>query len=167
MRLKVNPADAEDVVATVFMSALASIFSGETPAEFRAWLMTITRRRIADYHRAGGLAAGLDLFDPTAGGDDEGALRTEPAAEGEIERAETELVLVELLQGLGDGHRLVVDLYVIEGHSAAECAERVNGQLGDALDDPMTEANVHQIASRFRTALRAALAGEGAGAAHG
>jgi RNA polymerase sigma factor (sigma-70 family) len=157
--LKVDPVDADDLVAEVFMSALKSAFGGATPAELRAWLLTITKRRIADYHRSGGLAGGFELIDPTGGDEEEARRRPEPAHEGEAGAVETELVLDGLLDGLGDAHRLVVELYVVNGFSARECVERVNGQLGDSLDDPMTEANVHQIGSRFRANLRAALGG--------
>jgi DNA-directed RNA polymerase specialized sigma24 family protein len=45
-------------------------------------------------------------------------------------------------------HRAVIDLVVFEGRSAAEAASAV---------DAMTEANVHQIVSRFRRALRGEL----------
>ncbi len=165
--LKVSRSDADDLVATVFMSVLNSIFSGQTPAEFRAWLMTITKRRIADYHRSGGFAAGMELFDPTGSDEETTQGPAEPSSGGEIERAEAGMLIQEMLTELGEAHRLVVQLYVLEGHAAAECCDRVNSQLGASLTDPMTEANVHQIASRFRATLREALAGGSPEAAHG
>ena len=49
-------------------------------------------------------------------------------------------------------HQKVVDLVVFQGWSAAEAVRAVPG---------MTEANVHQIVSRFRRALRGELEGGG------
>jgi RNA polymerase sigma factor (sigma-70 family) len=158
--LKVDPTDADDVVAEIFISAIRSVFSGATPAELRAWLLTITKRRIADYHRSGGLAAGFELIDPTGGDEDERRAGPEATDEGEIGRLEVELVTERMIAGLSDGHRRVVELYVLEGRSAQDVCERINGQHGGSGADPMTEPNFHQIASRFRAALRAALAGE-------
>ena len=43
-------------------------------------------------------------------------------------------------------HRLVVDSYVFGAHTAAEAAALVG--------DGMTEANVHQIASRFQARVK-------------
>ena len=48
-------------------------------------------------------------------------------------------------------HRRVIDLYVLGPHSAAEAAELVGGG--------MTEANVHQIASRFQRRFKELLDG--------
>ena len=44
----------------------------------------------------------------------------------------------------------------LAGYGAKETAERVNNSFPD-LDPPMTEANVHQITSRFREDLRGSL----------
>jgi DNA-directed RNA polymerase specialized sigma24 family protein len=49
-------------------------------------------------------------------------------------------------------HQHVVDLVVFEDQSAAEAARALDG---------MTEANVHQIVSRFRRALRSELEAHG------
>ncbi len=50
--IKVPHADAEDVASEVFISAMKSAFDGTSVGEFVNWLQTITKRRIADYHRA-------------------------------------------------------------------------------------------------------------------
>jgi DNA-directed RNA polymerase specialized sigma subunit len=45
-----------------------------------------------------------------------------------------------------DRHRRVIDLYVFGPHSASETAERVG--------DGMSEANVHQISSRYQKRVK-------------
>ena len=46
-----------------------------------------------------------------------------------------------------------MDLFVIDGYDATETAEKVNNAFPD-LNPPMSDQNVHQIASRFRRDLR-------------
>ena len=50
-RLKIPPADVEDVAGEALATAIKSSFDGQSRGEFRVWLNTIIRRRIADYHR--------------------------------------------------------------------------------------------------------------------
>ena len=69
----------------------------------------------------------------------------DPAADGAVEVRD---VIERVRAKLSAEHRQVVDSYVLDGHSARETAEQVPG---------MTEANVHQIGSRFRSALKAEL----------
>jgi len=133
VRLKVPSADVEDVTADVIYSAVRSAFSGASVGEFVSWLDTITRRRIADYHRARQdppVAPDFDLVDPSA----DGLVETQDA----IER---------VLAQLSEAHRAVVLRHVLDGVPAREVAV----QLG------VGEDNVAQIASRFRRRLRAAL----------
>jgi DNA-directed RNA polymerase specialized sigma24 family protein len=125
--LKVPPASVEDVTSDVLVSAIQSAFDGVSEGEFAVWLRTITARRIADFHRR-----------PVA--------RTVPLDDLELEAPGDGLILVSdavdrVLGRLSDSHRQVVELVVFEGRSAGE----VSG---------ISAANVHQIASRFRRALR-------------
>jgi RNA polymerase sigma factor (sigma-70 family) len=141
-RLKLPDPDVADVVSETLASAIASAFDGSSVGEFKSWLHTILSRRIADYHDA---RTRRPKTAPLAGehlGDDEvwGAEPSEPFegdalhARGCLEQAYCELER--------DSHRAVIDLYVLRAHSAAETAELVG--------ESMTEANVHQIASRFQ-----------------
>ncbi len=122
------PSDAvEDVTGEVLVSAIQAAFDGSSIGEFAVWLRTITARRIADFHRR-----------PVA--------RTVPFEDLELEAPGDGLILVSdavdrVLGRLSDSHRQVVELVVFEGRSAGE----VSG---------ISAANVHQIASRFRRALR-------------
>ena len=54
-------------------------------------------------------------------------------------------------------HRAVVLIERFEDPPHAEIAERVNRQFGLSKDDLMSEDNVAQICSRFRTRFRDAL----------
>ena len=65
-----------------------------------------------------------------------------------------------MLAGYSDHHRRVVELKCFDRYSSKETAERVNQEFPN-LDTPMTAANVDQIASRFRAALRRELGEDG------
>lgn len=125
--LKVPAASVEDVTADVLVSAIQSAFDGVSTGQFAVWLRTITARRIADFHRRP-------------------APRTVPLELVEVEAPEEGVVALEdaldrVLARLSDEHRRVVEAVVFEGLPAAEI-------------DGVSAANVHQITSRFRRALR-------------
>ena len=141
-RLKLPESDVADVVSETLASAIASAFDGSSVGEFKSWLHTILSRRIADYHDARTRTPKTAPLPGEHLGDNEvwGAEPSEPFegdalhARGCLEQAYRELDR--------DSHRTVIDLYVLQAHSAADTAELIgNG---------MTEANVHQIASRFQ-----------------
>ena len=67
---------------------------------------------------------------------------------------DTESVIEQAMDELSGPHRAVVEFYVFEGLSAKETADQVNMSCKDELTQPMTDANVHQIAKRFRERLR-------------
>jgi RNA polymerase sigma factor (sigma-70 family) len=144
VRMKVPREHVEDVTADIVASAIQSAFDGTSVGEFRAWLATITRRRIADYHRrAEKMPATVPLVpdpDEASGGD--------PAAASEEGLVETRDIVERVLAGLSEAHRRVIELVVFEASTASQVAQEVPG---------MREDNVHQIVSRFRRALRRAL----------
>lgn len=144
VRMKVPRAHVEDVTAEIVTSAIQSAFDGTSIGEFRSWLATITKRRIADHHRrAEKSPATLPLVsDP----DETGAL--DPPAASEEGLVETQDAVERVLAGLSQAHRSVIELVLFEGRSATQAAQEVPG---------MREDNVHQIVSRFRRALRRAL----------
>jgi DNA-directed RNA polymerase specialized sigma24 family protein len=125
--LKVPPAAVEDVTSDVLVSALQSAFDGSSEGEFHVWLRTITQRRIADFHRRAG-AATVGLEDVVVEAPEEGVIGVTDAVE-------------RVLARVGAEHRRVVELVVFEGRAASEV-------------DGVSAANVHQITSRFRRALR-------------
>jgi DNA-directed RNA polymerase specialized sigma24 family protein len=141
-RLKLPEPDVADVVSETLASAIASAFDGSSVGEFKSWLHTILSRRIADYHDARTRTPKTAPLPAEHLGDDEvwGREPSEPFegdalhARGCLETAYSELDR--------DSHRAVIDLYVLQAHNAADTAALIgNG---------MTEANVHQISSRFQ-----------------
>jgi RNA polymerase sigma factor (sigma-70 family) len=144
VRMKVPRAHVEDVTGDVVASAIQSAFVGTSVGEFGAWLATITKRRIADYHRR---VEKTPATVPLVPDPDEAGAR-HPAAASEEGLVETQDIVERVLARLSEAHRRVVELVVFEGCTASEAAREVQG---------MREDNVHQIVSRFRRALRRAL----------
>jgi RNA polymerase sigma factor (sigma-70 family) len=146
-RLKLRTdADAEEVAAEAVASAIASAFDGRSVGEFRSWLHTILSRRIADWWEAREQKLDKTVLPGEHEGDDE-VWGREPSVgfEGDA------LFARECIRGaLGEfddqRHRRVIELYLFGPHAAAETAELVG--------DEMTEANVHQIASRFQRRVK-------------
>ena len=135
------PAEAIDEVAeTVLLSALTSSFDGTSAGEFRAWLTTIIKRRIADYHRSPKSEVRLvPLPDEHEGHDEVWGRRASVPFVGEA--IDVERALDQAKRELNPDHLEVVGLYVFDDLPAAEVAAGVEG---------ISEANVHKIAQRFR-----------------
>jgi RNA polymerase sigma factor (sigma-70 family) len=148
--LRVPREDVDDVACDAIASALTAAFDGTSAGEFRSWLATIVKRRIADYHRKVQRTLDQVVLDPTGGEAGEGAVPWEADESGYVE---VQVILQDLLDALDPAHREAIRLYVFEDRPAGEVAARMDG---------MTEANVHQIASRFRRdLLRRLEAGDG------
>jgi RNA polymerase sigma factor (sigma-70 family) len=146
-RLKLpSLADAEEVAGEAVASAIASAFDGKSVGEFRSWLHTILGRRIADHLEARKRRPRTAQL-PSEHVADEDVWGAEPSVEFEGEALSAQDCLRQAYEELENGrHRRVIDLYVLGPHAAAETAELVgNG---------MTEANVHQIASRFHRRVK-------------
>lgn len=140
--LKVPPEHVQEVADQALESAFMSAFDGTSQGEFRHWLHRITARRIADYHRA---RASEPEIEPLQ----------DHHADEDIGRPEA---LIELQDAVGHAyrelnaaHRRVIENYVFDDCSATTVARRAC----------MTEANVHQIASRFRQRVRELLSDSG------
>jgi DNA-directed RNA polymerase specialized sigma24 family protein len=128
--MKVPAQDVDDVTDEILAKALFSTFDGSYGGQFGSWMNTITQRAIADYHRRG-----------------PGRLKAEPLDERdaapEDDEVETGDALERTLAALNPEHRRVIDLW-LRGYGAQEI-------------DGVSDANVHQIVSRFRRALRGQL----------
>lgn len=145
-RLKLPDHDVEDVVAETIASAVASAFGGSSIGEFRSWMHTILSRRIADYHDARSRSLKTTSLPSEHQGEDE-VWGQEPGVpfEGDAQHAR-DCVRLAYMELENDRHRRVIDLYVFGAHSAAETAELVG--------DGMSEANVHQISSRYQKRVK-------------
>jgi DNA-directed RNA polymerase specialized sigma24 family protein len=129
--MKVPPQDVDDITDEIVAKALLSAFGGTSGGQFGSWMNTIAQRAIADYHRRGpGRLATEPLEDRDLAAPDEQAVETADAVE-------------RVLAGLSDEHRRVVE-QSLSGFAASEI-------------EGVSDANVHQIVSRFRRALRGQL----------
>jgi len=164
---KLPEQEIEDVADEVIESAIRSSFDGAHPGQFGAWLKRIAHRRVADYHAAESRRPKQAPLPDEHEGDEEiwgvGGRIPDPTQEV-VERSIVEQALGEL----GEVHRRVVELagpqdLGFEQRTGKETARQVNDQLSDEIDDPMTEANVHQILSRFRKRLAELLDDDGGG----
>lgn len=143
--LKVPRAAAEDMAATALESAIKSAFDGVSVGELRSWLHTILARRIAEHYRSKeGRPRLVALISEHP--EDEAVWGFEPSvdpADGTV--VDVRRAVATAYAELSEGHRAVVDLYVLSEYSAAEAA----AGTGEG------ENNVHQIGSRFRKRVRA------------
>ena len=129
--MKVPPQDVDDVTDEILAKAIVSAFDGTSGGQFGSWMNTITLRAIADHYRRG-----------------PGRVATEPLEDREVpapaeDAVEARDALRRVLDALSDDHRRVVELW-LQGFAAPEI-------------DGVSDANVHQIVSRFRRALRGQL----------
>ncbi len=126
--------DVEDVVGTVFESALKSSFEGTQPGQFGAWLREIAHRRATDYHRSAERRPDEEPLPEEHEREEEiwGAAGEVPdPTEAIIERSVSDQALAEL----GEVHRRVIELagpvdLGFDGRPAKETASMINDQLG-------------------------------------
>ncbi len=128
--MKVPAQDVDDVTDEILAKALSSTFDGSHGGQFGSWMNTITQRSIADYHRRGPGRVKADPLDE----------RDAAPAGDEVETGDA---LERTLAALNPEHRRVIDLW-LRGYGEQEI-------------DGVSDANVHQIVSRFRRALRGQL----------
>lgn len=163
--------EVDDVVAEVIESAIKSSFDAKETGQFVAWLRRIAQRRVADYLDARSRRPGAaPLAEEHEGEEDIWGLGGEvPDPTQEIvERSVVEQALGEL----NEVHRRVVELagpqdLGFEQRPGKETAQLINDQLSGRLSDPMSEANVHQILSRFRKRLAELLGSDDGGPSDG
>lgn len=141
VRLKVPREHVEDVAADALVRAIKASFDGRSVGEFRSWLNTIIRRTIADWYQA---RASRPREEPLVS-EGEDAPTREPWEADDTGYVETQMLIDQCLEELSDAHRRTVEIVVLQGRPARDAEAEVGG---------MTQANAHQIASRFRTRLR-------------
>ena len=150
-RLKLPESEVEQVAGEALESAIASAFDGRSVGEFRSWLHTILSRRIADYWQKRERTVKTEKLVSEHRGAEE-VWGEEPSVGFEGEELHAQECVRNALDELPEAHREVVRLYVFGPDSAAAVVERVG--------DGMTEANVHQISSRYQRRVKELL-GEG------
>jgi DNA-directed RNA polymerase specialized sigma24 family protein len=146
--LKAPAYAVDDIAGDALASAVGAAFDGHSVGQFHAWLRTIVDRSVANFFRRQERRPKEVPLAPGGGADGGEGWEAEPEVPSDAGYAETCSIAGALLDGLNDTHRLVVERYVFDGLTAAETAAGIDG---------MTEANVHQIAKRYRDDLRAQL----------
>ena len=149
---KVPRHEVDELAHVAMLSAITSTLDGRTIGEFRSWLFTIVKYRIADHYRKGRLEE-QPLYEE---GDERAP--TVPGVEDGVSAVDLSAAIEEAMEGLGDAHRRVVEIAILDDQPAKLTAEMVNAEFDDGLPTPMSENNVHKIASRYRTRLREVLA---------
>jgi DNA-directed RNA polymerase specialized sigma24 family protein len=145
--------DAEDVAMRVIADIFKAAFEGQAVGEAVNFINRILQRRIADWYKTRKETEEL----PEEQSDDE-RKRPDAAVSGDgtgvVDVADVVAQVYARLES--DHHRQAVDDYVFDGYNARETCDRVNNAYPE-LDPPMSEQNVHKIASRFRKELRSEL----------
>jgi DNA-directed RNA polymerase specialized sigma24 family protein len=147
---KVPAEDTEAVVDSVIESAgFAALmgnaqFKGSTRGQYRAWLSTIIKRRIADFWREP-IRANERLALAEDIGNDEDKLGVQLVQRHDADAVVARIVVQDTLARLRPDHAHAMWLVEIGGFSAEEAARRIPG---------MTCTNVYKIRERFRNALR-------------
>ena len=107
---RVPPADAEDLMQDVFLSAMNRLGTLRAAAAFPGWLASIARHRALDHFREARKFAPLD----------ERAARS-PATDGAGAAA---LEVLELIRSLPEAYRETLILRLVEGMTGPEIAAR-------------------------------------------
>ena len=139
----------DELTREVLVRAVGAAFDGRSVGEFRSWLNTIVQRTVADWYRTRERRVQETPLPEEHDGDEVWSAASR--VEDETGAVELRMVVDEVIATLPDAHREVIDLYVFDGFTASEVCARISS---------MSEANVHQIASRFRGALRERLEGD-------
>ncbi len=141
-----NEADAADVTQACFVSAWRGRHRFD-PARgaLPAWLVTITRRRIADHwsernrRPAAYQSDGLGAADPVG----------EPGVfDHQLDRVLDSVVLADAMNDLGERQRRIVGLAFFEGLTHGEIAQRLDLPLGTVKSD------IRRSLERMRTRMK-------------
>jgi RNA polymerase sigma-70 factor, ECF subfamily len=103
---RVPPADAEDMVQDVFISAMKQLAGLRSPAAFPGWLAAIARNRAMDYFRGSRDCLPLDEKRPAA---------------SEVEDA---FLVLDAVRRLPEAYRETLILRLVEGMTGPEIALR-------------------------------------------
>ncbi len=131
---RVAPADADDLVQEVFLTAMKQIAKLREPEKFGAWLAAMARNRSNDLLRRSARSTELP---------EEIAVREQASAEAEAAHA------LRVIQELPEAYRETLVLRLVEGMTGPEIAERTG------LTPDSVRVNLH----RGMKALRARLEG--------
>jgi RNA polymerase sigma factor (sigma-70 family) len=131
-----NSADAEDILQDAFIKVFDKIFQFKSEGSFEGWIRKIvvnTALKKYSLRRYEKEVVGYELKDR-----DESSM--DPSAYSHL----SEKDLLNLINTLPDGYRLVFNLYVIEGYQHDEIAEMLNIQPGTSRSQLVKARNMLQ-----------------------
>ncbi len=138
----------DQVAGLAFVDSVAAIigFRGGTPPEARGLVIRIARRRIADFHRKGR----VDTVALEWEGEDGELKSLVPGRLAEQGALDAWSLIEQALAERNELHRRVIELFFFDDLPGKQIVEQINRHEKPEGDDPLTEDNVNQIASRFR-----------------
>ncbi|MBZ5506334.1 MAG: sigma-70 family RNA polymerase sigma factor [Acidobacteriia bacterium] len=130
---RIPPAEVEDLVQEVFLSALRKLKDLREPAAFGSWVAMIARNRAADFYR--------DRLESTELTENHAS--SSPGAPARIDA----VTVLEVIQGLPEAYRETLVLRLVEGMTGPEIAERTG------LGHGSVRVNLHRGMELLREAL--------------
>lgn len=130
--VRVMPADADDLVQEVFLTAMRELGKLREPEKFGGWLATIARNRSNDFLRRAGRSAEMP---------EEISVRESASAEAEAAAA------LNTIRELPEAYRETLMLRLVEGMTGPEIAQRT-GLTADSV-----RVNLHRGMKMLRERL--------------
>ena len=131
-----NSADAEDILQDAFIKVFGKIYQFKFEGSFEGWVRKIvvnTALKKYSLRRYEKEVVGYEIKDR-----DESSM--EPSAYAHLNQKE----IMDLINNLPDGYRLIFNLYVIEGYQHDEIAEMLGIQSGTSRSQLVKARNLLQ-----------------------
>ena len=131
-----NSADAEDILQDAFIKVFDKIYQFKFEGSFEGWIRKIvvnTALKKYSLRRYEKEVSGFEITDRNESG-------MEPSAYAHLTQKE----LMELINNLPDGYRLIFNLYVIEGYQHDEIASMLRIQPGTSRSQLVKARNMLQ-----------------------
>ncbi len=131
-----NNADAEDILQDAFIKVFDKIYQFKFEGSFEGWIRRIvvnTALKKYSLRRYEKEVSGYEIKDRDESG-------MEPSAYAHL----TEKELLELINNLPDGYRIIFNLYVIEGYQHDEIAQMLGIQSGTSRSQLVKARNMLQ-----------------------
>lgn len=131
-----NSADAEDILQDAFIKVFDKIYQFKFEGSFEGWIRRIvvnTALKKYSLRRYEKEVVGYEI-------NDRNESSMEPSAYAHL----TEKELLDLINGLPDGYRLIFNLYVIEGYQHDEIADMLGIQSGTSRSQLVKARNMLQ-----------------------
>lgn len=138
-RVGQNKAVAEDLSSEIFMSALKHFDSYDPTRSTSAWIMTITRNRLANHYRDTKQTVDVDAIAFQLPGED---------GRVSFEEKETELALTAILDTLPPEDRKLIEMKYLLGYGYRDMAEML-GRSAGAL-----KVETHRIMKKLKDLLK-------------